>query len=328
MVVQKLSGNKKQHAPSTLKEHASQNIQFFDSIADITIYTDGSIDDDRAGAAFIINTNFEHPINATDMCFRLNNGLSTMQTEILAIKKGLEFCQNTLLPYCTNPAPCICIHTDSLSSIHTLTHNKHKDNIQLITSTQLIMQQLQDQQCTIYINYIPSHVGIMGNEEADMLAKLATALPTVHHTIPTSMNQYFNHYKHNIITRLANITKQKIDKHTSVKWHQQVTQNKYTKPPKIFDRQTEVAWYRLRMGYRCVWNLKETLLKECQHCSRPTCTPLLHYLLECCKTQPALGPALDADMPGSHEEAATRARNLLKNAKLFQLLTKAFALPR
>ncbi len=69
-----------------------------------------------------------------------------------------------------------------------------------------------------------------------------------------------------------------------------------------------MAIYRLRLGYRCNWEIARTSKKECTSCSRSTYHPLLHYIPECEITHNHFGPHMDVNDPGVLKEAASRVK--------------------
>ena len=50
---------------------------------------------------------------------------------------------------------------------------------------------------------------------------------------------------------------------------------------KIDDKKLANDHYRLRLGYRCTWEIVNQEERECNYCEQVTEEPLLHYLLEC-----------------------------------------------
>jgi len=122
------------------------------------IYTDGSVDQyaNRAGSGFIHK---EKTFSS-----RISDGSSTLQTELYAIQVALKHA----LILQENK---IYILTDSLSALQVLQQESILDNVALITAVQFKIKQLRDQGKLVSFMWIPSHVGLQGNEAADKAAK-------------------------------------------------------------------------------------------------------------------------------------------------------------
>ena len=119
------------------------------------MYTDGSVIDKSTGCAFYSEE--------SEQQYHLPDNTSIFSAELFAIKKAVESTTNR-----TN-----VVFSDSLSSLQALKQ---------IYSNNPIIQQIHDiiyntQQSFIFI-WIPSHIGINGNERADSLAKDSINKPT------------------------------------------------------------------------------------------------------------------------------------------------------
>ena len=67
------------------------------------------------------------------------------------------------------------MHTDSMTAIHCL-KTQASENTHQIYTIHTIANAIQDSGNTVAINWIPSHVGIGGNERADTMWWVFTAL--------------------------------------------------------------------------------------------------------------------------------------------------------
>ena len=238
--------------------------------ADI-FYTDGSVDPDSktAAAAFVHEE--------TTAVFRLPNGSSTLQTELVAILKALQYAEARDKP--------VVIHTDSLGSIQALAKGPPKDNVSLVTTIWATAQQIKENGRTIHLNWIPSHVGIPGNEEADTAAKNALHLPTVTAHPPPSLSNLKNLMKsasHEVAKR--NLRRWASEGSPSANWYL-IARNNRTPFPSQLNRKTRNHLHRLRLGYRCHSEIKNTE-EECAYCSELCTYPLLHWIQECPETRP------------------------------------------
>ena len=134
-------------------------IQKFNEIKDqysycIPIYTDGSKDNDRVGCGLIINN--------LSIKQRLPSNASIFTAEVTAIDLALD-------TIAESDDDHFIIFSDSLSVLLSL-HNKKMDNPLILQ----LLQKLHHLSCAhkiIHLCWIPSHIGIRGNEAADMAAK-------------------------------------------------------------------------------------------------------------------------------------------------------------
>ena len=118
------------------------------------IYTDGSKDNDRVGCGLIINN--------LAIKQRLPSNASIFTAEVTAIDLALD-------TIAESDDGHFIIFSDSLSVLLSL-HNKKMDNPLILQ----LLQKLHYLSCahkTIHLCWIPSHIGIRGNEAADMAAK-------------------------------------------------------------------------------------------------------------------------------------------------------------
>jgi len=120
------------------------------------MYSDGSVADGKSACAV-----FSEQLK---ICYSLPGWSSCFTAELNALCKAVNIASE-------NPLPTV-IFTDSLSSVRALTSTKPRRN-HLISN---ILKNLSNNS-EIFIEWIPSHVGIFGNEEADRLAKSCLNAP-------------------------------------------------------------------------------------------------------------------------------------------------------
>jgi ribonuclease HI len=120
------------------------------------LFTDGSKKDNDVGCAFVTGN--------VEKGFCLDGANSVFSSEMFALWKALEWCEqhrrNTLL----------C--TDSLSSLMSI-GSLYPTN-PIAQNIQTCLYRLREQQIKIVFLWIPSHIGIAGNEKADTAAKRAS----------------------------------------------------------------------------------------------------------------------------------------------------------
>ncbi|XP_046803853.1 uncharacterized protein LOC124419265 [Lucilia cuprina] len=120
------------------------------------IFTDGSVKGDHSGGAFY------QPRSGTTRLFRLTQNLSSMSMELLMIEKAVEFAN-------TQRIDKLVIFTDSRSGILAFNSLKKNQICERIRKAIIDAKSLTN----IEIHYIPSHLGIPGNELVDEAAKKA-----------------------------------------------------------------------------------------------------------------------------------------------------------
>ena len=125
----------------------------------LRIYTDGSVSkiDGRAGAG-IHSELFSHYIS-------VGNNRTSFDGEVTAIAIALQ--QLLLRPTTFKRAVLL---VDSKSAIQTIASNK-KATTQTVKEARRTIKLLNRQGKTVAFQWVPSHIGIHGNETSDLLAK-------------------------------------------------------------------------------------------------------------------------------------------------------------
>nr|XP_027215285.1 uncharacterized protein LOC113808154 [Penaeus vannamei] len=176
----------------------------------------------------------------------------------------------------------IHIFTDSLSALQVLRRTQATDNLRLISTVLFHIRQLKEQEKILTFWWIPSHVNITGNDLADTAAKnsLKNLLVTGH--IPPSLSQLKKHVRRAAYeTLLIEHRAWVIAGSPSASWYKIVTE---CNPPFLVNnlsRNTAAIFHRLRLGYRCNWEIDMRVPKPCTLCDTITQEPLIHYVLDC-----------------------------------------------
>jgi kelch-like protein 2/3 len=165
---------------------------------------------------------------------RLPNHSSVFTDELQAISLALDFIENSRQDQ-------FLIFSDSLSSLQAI-QNHHFD----VPLTRNILERCHNLQTTnksVSFRWIPSHVGIRGNERADSAAKAALGLPESAIQIPhTDLRQKVNsHFLNKWQTNWNNTLFNKLQ---SIKPHLGET-----KLANIVNRREEVVLHRARVGH-------------------------------------------------------------------------------
>ena len=148
-------------APETLRSKALVSMEKYAHPTIIRAFTDGSVnpESNRTGCGVHIR----YVDNILEKSVRLQDGCSTLQTELHAINLALEMAAKV------SQTAHLVIFTDSLGSIHTLRKPNATQNTKLISSI-FCRLDMRTGPVTNF-EWIPSHTGIPGNERADRLAK-------------------------------------------------------------------------------------------------------------------------------------------------------------
>ena len=149
----------------------------------VQIYVDGSKDPDsgRAGAG-VTGGLYDYQIEGA---YRLSDDISSTQAELAAIHLVLS-------ALIANPPPVwnIVIHCDSMPALLTISQYKLDP---LAVQAHLIWHDITILELKpsfhLTFHWLPSHVGIEGNERADFKAKQGLGLPEITHPTPPTIGQ-------------------------------------------------------------------------------------------------------------------------------------------
>ena len=226
---------KKDISPTILKQIALNQIeQTKDLYPHFThIYTDGSTDPSsgRAAAAGIC---MESDMLVAARCTDFS---SSTATELAAIRIALnQWFQHHLV-----------IHTDSLSAINLIDKYEPKDKV--VLDIQSLIKERRKLSKQTVLHWIPSHVGIQGNEKADICAKnIAKTRQRVDIATPISFSIIKKNI-HKTISRAKIINHDNQGPTDSYNWYNKVKAE--VPPPNLkMSRFQPTAIHRFRLGYR------------------------------------------------------------------------------
>jgi ribonuclease HI len=135
-------------------------------ISDIHIYTDVSkTQNDTVGVGIHIR---DVASNKTkDFSYRINNSMSIFSAELIAIKIAVEIAVKT-----QSTENKITLFLDSFSGLTSLRSPALENSPNLVKE---IYHLISTNKVKIALVWVPSHIGVVGNEHADRLATMGTA---------------------------------------------------------------------------------------------------------------------------------------------------------
>lgn len=234
---------------------------FYQSIAgqqpDLVIYTDASKDTRGVGSAVILYDQ-THKYHLSDHC-------SIFTAELYAIHQAFNLAAETEYNKIT-----IC--TDSLSSIRAI-DSLYNFN-PLVTEIHETNHHLTNMGKKVTLMWIPSHVGIAGNEKADKAAREA-----IDETERVSIHLYYD-----IDRTFYNIIHQRWQEHWTSKpskTREIEPTTKFTSLP-LLPRRSQIVIRRLRLGHTRMTHKYLMLAEDAPLC--PSCNTTIsvrHVLMEC-----------------------------------------------
>ena len=222
------------------------------------IYTDGSKEGNKVGAAAVT---FKSTYKE-----RLPDHCSVFSAELVAILLALQHVQSS-------SANRWVIVTDSKSALQAIEGQKWQNP--LIRNILDVYENLHERNDIVFC-WVPSHVGIKGNELADRHAKLALTLPPGNRHIP------FTDSRCGIRQFIMNRWQATWQNATSNKLRQIKPSVSEVTPSYGTVRKEEVVLCRARIGHTYLTHchlLKGEPAPECEHCHSPL--TVKHILLEC-----------------------------------------------
>lgn len=250
--------------PEALLTIAKDKINNMQSHDNTIIFTDASkLENGKIGIGIYIN-------QTEKWHFRLTDDLSIFAAELTAIKTAAE------LFYTKNIHSKLTICTDSLSSLLSIKNRKSATNPCLLQET---LNSIYKTNTPTTITWVPSHIGIHGNESADKLALLATTKPSIDIQIP-----YETHYIKQIANKI--IKKKWIESwQPTPKLAHYHSINPTMQHPqfKSSSRKEQRITFRLRAGYSLLNHNLFIMSKHptglCSTCHKEE--TVTHFLTEC-----------------------------------------------
>ncbi|XP_064087749.1 uncharacterized protein LOC135202331 [Macrobrachium nipponense] len=203
------------------------------------------------------------------------------------------------------------VHIDSKGAILAIKATNPKENVTLITAIKSVAKSHQAADRRVILNWIPSHVGILGNEEADILAKSALSCSTVSIKVQPSITHLKEMAKsYAKLQEESEVRRHYLQDSRTSKWYVDVTNLGPHDITKQTTRKLSIITHRLRLGYLCTWQMIGNEGRLCQYCDREAIQPLEHYLLDCPETQ-----SLRSNLTENELTPAQITRHILNNIR-------------
>jgi len=239
-------------------------------------YTDGSLlGDGRAGSAMLlIGENTQEEVGV-----RLGHNASSTQSEIFALLLALKDIRRRKIS-----SVIIC---DSQAALLSLQSRRCKCKLHegLINRAHTLLSDLSRHDIKVVFLWVPSHVGINGNERVDKLAKTAALKEECDYDFGISRDQCKARIR-NIIKNLRDTEYRNLSNISpTISFYNRVSEN--LEPVycmKSFDRATEICYSRIKLGYKYTWEFlpdPDEVFHKCKLCHSPRDNKLEHYLLNC-----------------------------------------------
>ena len=234
------------------------------------IYVDGSVDPDtgRASAAYTSPGHEEY----FELGARISDGVCSTQAELAAIHLVLKQLLITHIPINK-----VVIHCDSQSAIKTIQRNSPDqfDNLS-VEIINCILKLSINPNFHMTLHWIPSHIGIPGNERADSICEKARLLNSITYQVPISLGQIKSsvrkYYRGKVKEELAMSGSTGVQKYLYINPSLKPLKSKISNP-------LIQAWlnrFRLETDTYCFIHNNPVLCNYCQEAFSAT-----HYLTEC-----------------------------------------------
>ena len=251
------SGKKSSTDPSIyLSKFVDLRLKYHDHIF---IYTDGSKDGPRSGAA-ATSAHWQSK-------YRLPDHSSIFSAELTAIALAL-------VQISSRSESCWVIASDSKSALQAIHNNKWQNPF--VSQVASKLHALNSTGKTIILTWVPSHMGIRGNDQADTLAKLALNDPIFNIKVPWSdFKPLINNY-------LYKTWQESWNSQDSNKLKQVKPTIGNNLPCNLPIRKDEVILCRTRIGHTRATHeylLKGEAQPMCPHCNTPL--TVKHIILYC-----------------------------------------------
>ena len=131
--------------------------------------------DGRAGAGLVID-------DGTERSFRLADNTSICSAELTAINESIKIAEERGIER-------LAIFSDSVRTLRSLQEGTSADHPALFNDIFVVLESVRNRGFRFEMCWIPSHVGIIGNEHADSLTKVATTRQNIDRVMVSEMKE-------------------------------------------------------------------------------------------------------------------------------------------
>ena len=283
------------------------------------VYCDGSLctETGHAGAAVtVMNGGYFEP--NFDTMVRLQDWSSSTQAELMAMLLALT--------HINKRGNNSLIISDSIAALQSLNNSKDSSHEKLVNEIKKKLRKVYLKDINVKFIWVPSHVGIPGNERADKLAKQAAAKDTVDYNLGLSLKQIKTRIREQQMLEI--FRKRQLEKASSrsIQYYDRVAkETTFTYGGKGNSRHKELVNARLRLGYHYSWQVMGANADNpghCRICNEIEGHTLYHYVMIC----PEVQEFMDDNIRALEEQVI----QLLSGGVVDQILKRFrdFALPK
>src|SRR6218665_1653294 len=205
---------------------------------------------------------------------RITDQSSVFTAELIAIEEALK------LLFSKKIKEPVIIFTDSLSSVEAIQSQTSNSKPNFIIRIMKLLRSLYLENCSVTYVWIPSHVGIKGNEIADPLHKEATSHSTIDIVVSMELKDAYN----DIDNYIADLWQKDYDSQTTGLHYRTLVPmvNNKIKILNKYKRSKERLITRLRLGHcrlNHLFKIGQHPTGKCEHCN--TQETITHFLFEC-----------------------------------------------
>ena len=315
-IVKSFSGKKEDQDPALVRTLTLEYISATSTEDDIVIYTDGSMDptSGRSGAAALArhegSTIFQWKTRTRDWA-------SSTETELIALHgafdNSLSFLDNHINNGLAREEPNnlprkVVLYTDSQAAIQILSNDENDEHIELLHGIKMKSEELLETINQVEIHWIPSHIGISGNETVDRMAKEAShsdgPIYNPYHGVAPKQH-FIRQIKLSRERAFKDFARNKLETRPSLirNWYRLVNPDlkPYTHPPNL-TRPMEQVITECRLMQFAICN-QCGIQHSCSYCGAPASST--HYLLECWKSRGLVKRLMGISPPIQHTPIAS-----------------------